>query len=50
MNILVINFGSTSLKYKLFAAKDFKELAEGGFNRVSRAKDEKMFKTNNSHY
>ena len=34
MNILIINSGSSSVKYKLFNAKDEKELARGSVERI----------------
>ncbi len=40
MNILVINSGSSSVKYKLFDAKDEKELARGVVERIGLKRSE----------
>lgn len=39
MNILVINSGSSSVKYKLFNMQDEKELAKGAIERIGVSKD-----------
>ncbi len=39
MNILVINSGSSSVKYKLFNMRDEKELAKGAIERIGISKD-----------
>lgn len=45
MNILVINSGSSSVKYKLFDVKDEKELARGMVERIGLKKSELIHTT-----